>query len=119
MVRPRSSKRPYVPDRGDAVWLTFDPQAGHEQSGKRPALVLSPRDYNAKVGLALVCPITRQVKGYPFEVPLPSGAPLGGAVLSDQVKSLDWRARKAQRITQLPAPIVEQVVLRVELLLRG
>jgi len=108
-----------VPDRGDAIWLTFDPQAEHEQSGKRPALVLSPRDYNAKVGLALVCPITRQVKGYPFEIPLPSGTPLGGAVLCDQVKSLDWRTRKAQRIASLPAPVVEQVVLRIELLLRG
>jgi mRNA interferase MazF len=119
VVKPRRSPRAYIPDRGDAIWLTFDPHAGHEQSGKRPALVLSPRDYNAKVGLALVCPITRQAKGYPFEVPLPTGTSLSGAILADQVKSLDWHTRKAQRIGRLPAPTVEQVILRIELLLRG
>ena len=101
------------------MWLAFDPQAGHEQSGKQPALVLSPRSYNARVGLALVCPITRHVKGYPFEVTLPPGNALDGAILSDQIKSLDWRMRKAQKIGRLPAPVVEQVVFRVELLLRG
>ena len=84
-----------VPDRGDLVWLDFGPQAGHEQSGRRPALVLSPAAYNAKVGLALCCPITSQVKGYPFEVPVPEGAAIAGAVLADQVRSLDWRARRA------------------------
>src|SRR3990172_1318707 len=85
----------YVPDRGDAVWLQFDPRLGHEQAGRRPALVLSPRTYNSRVGLALFCPITSQVKGYPFEVPLPTGLRIRGCVLADQIKSLDWRSRKA------------------------
>jgi len=84
----------YVPERGEIVWLEFDPQAGHEQAGRRPALVISPKDYNAKVGLALVCPITSKIKGYPFEVVLPPGL-ITGAVLSDQVSSLDWRVRNA------------------------
>ena len=86
----------YVPARGDLVWLEFNPQAGHEQAGHRPALVLSPQEYNRRVGLALVCPVTSQVKGYPFEVVLPSGLPISGAVLSDQMKSLDWKARRAR-----------------------
>jgi len=85
--------RRYVPDAGDVVWLQFDPQAGHEQAGHRPALVLSPLIYNAKTGLMLCCPLTTQVKGYPFEVTLDGPRP--SAVLADQVKSLDWRARKA------------------------
>src|SRR5207247_3798498 len=92
-----SRKRTYVPERGDAVWITLDPQAGHEQAGRRPALVLSPLAYNSRVGLALLCPLTNQVKGYPFEVELPEGLPVAGAVLADQVKNLDWRARKAAR----------------------
>ena len=87
--------RRYVPARGAAVWITFNPQPGHEQAGRRPALVLSPSSYNGKVGLAILCPITSQVKGYPFEVTIPSGSKLGGVVLADQVKSLDWRTRKA------------------------
>ena len=82
----------YVPNRGDAVWITLNPQAGHEQSGRRPAVVLSPGVYNDKVGLAVLCPITSQIKGYPFEVVIPSDLAINGAVLSDQVKSLDWRA---------------------------
>ena len=86
---------PYCPKRSDIVWLTFTPQAGHEQAGHRPALVLSPERYNRKVGLALACPITSQVKGYPFEVPIPPGLEVSGVVLADQVKSLDWKARKA------------------------
>src|ERR1700757_1536595 len=93
-----SPKSKYVPERGDAVWITLDPQAGHEQAGRRPALVLSPSAYNGRVGLGLFCPITSQVKGYPFEVPLPDGSPVTGVVGADQVKSLDWRARKATRI---------------------
>ena len=88
-------KAPYVPERGDAVFITLDPQAGHEQAGRRPALVLSPAAYNGRVGLALLCPITSQVKGYPFEVPIPAGSPVRGVVGADQVKSLDWRARLA------------------------
>ena len=92
--------RAYAPDRGDIVWLQFDPQAGHEQAGHRPALVISPRAYNRKVGLALCCPITNQVKGYPFEVVLPAASKANGAVLADQVKSLDWRIRKAKRFAK-------------------
>lgn len=107
----------YVPERGDAVWITLDPQAGHEQAGRRPALVLSPSAYNGKVGLALLCPITSQVKGYPFEVPLPAGLPVVGVVGADQLKSLDWRARKAVRIGPVPAPVVAEVVKRLQTLL--
>ena len=88
----------YIPDRGDIVWLHFDPQSGPEQAGRRPAFVVSPRAYNRKVGLALFCPITSRVKGYPFEVPLSDEGKTRGAVLSDQLKSLDWRARKATRL---------------------
>src|SRR4051794_5789960 len=82
-----------VPDRGDLVYVNFDPQAGHEQAGKRPAIVLSPKAFNDITNFAIVCPITRQEKGYPFEVKLPSGLPIEGVVLTDQVKSLDWKAR--------------------------
>ena len=110
-------KGAYVPERGDAVWITLDPQAGHEQAGRRPALVLSPSAYNGRVGLALLCPITTHVKGYPFEVPLPAGLPVAGVVGADQVKSLDWRARKATLIAAVPEEIVTQVVSRVQTLL--
>lgn len=85
----------YVPERGDIVWLSFDPQAGHEQAGHRPALVLSPKAYNGKTGLMLCCPMTTKIKGYPFEVLLADAKP--SAALADQVKSLDWRARKAKK----------------------
>ena len=95
-----SRKAAYIPERGDAVWITLDPQAGHEQAGRRPALVLSPSAYNGRVGLALCCPITSQVKGYPFEVPLPVGSPVSGVVGADQVKSLDWRAQKRHESVQ-------------------
>jgi mRNA interferase MazF len=104
---------PYVPERGDVVWLSFNPQAGHEQSGHRPAVVISPRAYNRRVGLALFCPVTSQVKGYPFEVLLPDGLGLEGAILSDQVKSLDWRVRKAKRICVLPPEILEETIARI------
>jgi mRNA interferase MazF len=117
VARPR--KRRYVPERGDAVWLQFDPRLGHEQAGRRPALVLSPAAYNGRVGLALLSPITSQVKGYPFEVAVPPGFKIGGVVLADQLRSLDWAARKAQRIGALPAAVVEEVIEKVELLLRG
>ena len=93
----------YIPERGDIVWLNFTSQAGHEQSGKRPALTLSPLAYNRKVGLALFCPITSQEKGYPFEVGLPKEGKTTGVVLSDQVRNLDWRARKAV-FTNTPVP---------------
>ena len=109
--------RRYVPQRGDVVWLQFSPQTGHEQAGHRPALVLSPRIYNEKAGLALFCPLTNQIKGYPFEVVLPKGLKAKGAVLSDQVKSLDWKSRKAKRICTLPQEITNEVLEKVSLLL--
>ncbi len=108
--------RRYIPKRGDLVWLQFDPQAGHEQAGMRPALVISPQAYNEKVGLALLCPVTNQVKGYPFEVLLPAGGKVHGAVLSDQIKSLDWRARKARRIADAPAEVVEETLAKIAML---
>jgi mRNA interferase MazF len=109
----------YIPDRGDIVWVTFNPQAGHEQAGRRPALVLSPVAYNAKVGLAILCPITSQIKAYPFEVLIPAGLKISGAILSDQVKSLDWRIRQAELICQLPAPVIDEVLQRLNTLLRS
>lgn len=112
-------KHAYVPECGDAVWITLDPQAGHEQAGRRPALVLSPSEYNGRVGLALLCPITSQVKGYPFEVPIPAGLAVSGVIGADQVKSLDWRARKVKRIASLPALTVTEVVRRLQTLLPG
>ncbi len=109
--------RRYVPARGDAVWITFNPQAGHEQAGRRPALVLSPSSYNGKVGLAILCPITSQVKGYPFEVTIPSGSKLGGVILADQVKSLDWRIRKAEFICKLTRDTTGEVLDKLGTLL--
>jgi mRNA interferase MazF len=103
----------YIPERGEVIWISLNPQAGHEQAGRRPALVVSPAGYNAKSGLALLCPITTQVKGYPFEVLLPDGLPVSGAVLSDQLKSLDWRARQAERTCTLPAAVVAEVLLKL------
>ena len=106
----RASAREYVPERGDAIWLTFDPQAGHEQSGRRPAVVLSPREYNGRAGLAILCPVTNRVKDYPFEVRLPQGLPIAGAVLADQVRSLDWKARRATLICELPSETTDEVL---------
>jgi len=100
----------YVPRRGDLVWLSFDPQAGHEQAGRRPAFVLSPETYNRKTGLFLVCPITSRVKGYPFEVSLPSSSGISGVILTDQVKSLDWKVRKAEFAESVDDSVVEDVV---------
>lgn len=108
---------PYVPRRGDVVRLTFNPQAGHEQAGRRPAVVLSPLAYNAKVGLALLCPITSQIKGYPFEVSIPDGLPVNGVVLADQVKSLDWGARNAEFICTLPTMVTGEILQKIGLLL--
>ena len=113
MVRTRR----YVPDRGEAVWISLNPQAGHEQAGRRPAVVLSPRGYNGKVGLALFCPITSQVKGYPFEVRIPEDLDIAGVVLSDQIKSLDWRARRAEFICELPRLTIEEVIAKSRTLL--
>jgi mRNA interferase MazF len=106
-----------APDRGQLVWLTFSPQAGHEQAGRRPALVLSPRSYNAKVGLMLCCPITSRAKGYPFEVALPEGAALAGVVLADQVESLDWRARAAEVVGTAPRIVTLEVIDKLGALL--
>jgi len=106
-----------VPRRGDIVWLTFNPQAGHEQAGRRPAVVLSPLSYNAKVGLALLCPITSAVKGYPFEVNLPHGLPISGVILADQVRSLDWQARAVEFICALPDTVTQEVLQKIGLLL--
>lgn len=99
-----------MPDRGDVVWLAFSPALGQEQAGHRPAVVVSPAVYNRKVGLALFCPVTGQEKGYPFEVPLPSGLPVNGVVLSDHVKNLDWKARRATFACQLPGEVVAEVL---------
>jgi len=106
-----------VPDRGDVVWISMNPQAGHEQAGRRPAVVLSPARYNGKVGLAILCPITSQVKGYPFEVRLPKGLPVEGVILADQAKSLDWKARQAELICRLPAETVQEALLKLGALL--
>ena len=109
--------RPYGPRRGDLVWLRFDPQAGHEQSGRRPALVISHDAYNARVGLALMCPVTSAVKGYPFEVTLPAGSPVHGVVLADQVRSLDWRARNAQFIARVAPALLGEVLGKLRALI--
>jgi mRNA interferase MazF len=109
--------RPYCPKRGDVVWLSLSPQAGHEQAGHRPALTLSPEAYNLKVRLAIFCPITTQAKGYPFEVAVPAGLKASGVVLSDQVKSLDWRARNARFCCSLPEAAVAEVLQKLDTLL--
>lgn len=108
-------RKAYVPDRGDLVWLNFTPQKGHEQAGKRPALVLSPREYNAKAGLAIFCPVTSSKKAYPFEVVL-SGK-VSGVVLSDQVKSLDWRSREAEFISKADSKALTEVTENLQLLI--
>jgi mRNA interferase MazF len=109
--------RPYVPDAGDLVWLTFDPQAGHEHRGRRPALILSPRAYNAKARLAIACPITSHVKGYPFEVPLRRAGKIEGAVLADHVKNLDWQVRRAVFEAKASADVLTDVLERLRVLL--
>lgn len=109
--------RDYVPDTGDLVWLDFTPQAGREQSGRRPGLVLSPSSYNGKTGLAVVCPVTSQAKGYPFEVAVPAGFQIKGVILSDHLKSLDWRERKAQKAGRIPRALLAPVLDRIAALL--
>ena len=104
-------------DRGDVVWIDFDPEAGHEQAGRRPALVLSPAYYNRRANLAIICPITNKVKGYPFEVVIPLGLGVTGAVLSDQARNLDWKARNAEPITRLPSSFVGEVLKKLRTLL--
>jgi mRNA interferase MazF len=110
--------RRYVPKRGDVVWLHFDPQAGHEQAGRRPAVVLSPESYNQKTSLALFCPVTSQVKGYPFETPFPPDAPVRGVALCDQIKSLDWVVRKADFICELPEETLDDIMGKALALLK-
>ena len=108
----------HCPRRGDVVWLAFDPQAGHEQSGDRPALTLSPETYNRKVGLALICPLSTKEKGYPFEVVIPPGSKASGVVLADQVKSLDWRARRSRFFCRVPDATLAEVLGKIETLLK-
>ncbi len=109
--------RSYIPTAGDLIWLTFDPHVGREQAGRRPALVLSPAAYNEKTELALVCPISSRVKGYPFEVPVPEGLAISGVVLSDHLKSLDWKRRKAEFVAHVPAEVISDVLARLAPLL--
>ena len=108
----KSAKMP-APDRGDLVWLDFDPQAGHEQAGRRPVLVLSPRVYNQKSGLALCCPVTSRTKDYPFEVAIPAGCGITGVILADHIKSADWKARNARGIGQVPPASLDEVLARI------
>ncbi|MBI5555117.1 MAG: endoribonuclease MazF [Elusimicrobia bacterium] len=109
--------RSYCPKRGDVVWLTFTPQAGHEQAGHRPALTLSPISYNKKVGLGIFCPISTQIKGYPFEVLIPTGLKISGVILADQVKSLDWQARSAKFCCRVPEAILSEALSKLGVLL--
>jgi len=109
-------KNNYIPAKGDIVWLNFDPQAGHEQKGKRPALILSPVEYNKKTGLVIFCPITNQIKGYPFEVNIGSKK-ISGVVLSDQMKSLDWKIRDAEFILTVSKSVMDDVMHKVKLLI--
>ena len=109
----------YVPARGDVIWLTFSPQSGHEQSGRRPAIVVSPRDYNEKVGLALCCPVTSRIKNYPFEVRITIKNKIDGVILADQLRSLDWQERQADFIAPAPEEIVEQTVEKLSLLIKA
>ena len=107
----------YCPERGDIIWLSFNPQLGHEQAERRPALTLSPSLYNRKVGLVLVCPVTTNIKRYPFEVQLPDELKISGAILSDQIKCFDWKARKAEYICKVPTDRIEDVLAKIATLL--
>jgi mRNA interferase MazF len=102
-------KAAFVPDAGDFVWLTFDPHAGREQARRRPALVLSPRIYNAKSGLALACSVTNQVKGYPFEVAVPAGIAATGVILADHLKSVDWKAHRTEPLARCTDEVMDEV----------
>lgn len=106
-----------APQRGDLVWVSLNPQAGHEQAGRRPALVVSPIEYNERVGLALMCPVTSRVKGYPFEVALPEDLGISGVVLADQVRNLDWRVRQAEHACTVPQSVVAEVLGKLNALL--
>jgi mRNA interferase MazF len=110
-------KSSYIPDRGDIAWLDFNPQLGHEQRGRRPALVLSHKAYNEKTGLALFCPVTSKEKGYPFEVSF-NGKKVRGAILSDQVKNLDWTRRNIEHIEKISAEALIETVKKIQLLIQ-
>ena len=109
-------KEKYIPGRGDIVWLNFNPQSGHEQKGKRPAIVISPYEYNKKTGLGLFCPITRQTKGYPFEVPIENDR-IHGVVLTDQIKSLDWRTRSIEFISKETSKKIDEIIDKISVLM--
>ena len=111
------AQRSYTPDRGDIIWLNFYPQAGREQKGRRPALVLSPKSYNQRTGLVLCCPITSRARGHPFEVRLPASSPVHGVVLSDQIRNLDWRARNARFKGRAPRQITGEAIDKALVLL--
>ena len=105
----------YIPDRGDIIWLEFDPQKGHEQKGRRPGIVLSKKEYNQKSNLAIICPITSKIKGYPFEVRINSI--IQGVILSDQIRSIDWNSRNAAFIEKIPEEILKEILENIDLLL--
>lgn len=107
----------FVPERGDVVWISLAPQPGQDRAGRRPAAVLSPQAYNSRVGLAVICPITAHIKGYPFEVLVPAGLPIEGAILSDQVENLDWRAHRAELICSLPPSVVDEALGKLRTLI--
>jgi len=107
----------YIPERGDIVWLQFNPRAGHEQGGRRPALVVSPGINNGKVGMALMCPVTSNQKGYPFEVVLPSELKVSGVVLADQIKNLDWRVRRGKFVCKATPEVIEETLDKIRVLL--
>ena len=109
----------YVPERGDFIWIFFNPQAEHEQAGRRPALVLSPSAYNGVTGLAICCPVTSQIKGYTFEVAIPAGLDVSGVVLCDQIRNLDWEARQGTFLCQAPKTFVDEVLMNLGDLLAG
>ncbi|MGO9613880.1 MAG: endoribonuclease MazF [Dissulfurispiraceae bacterium] len=113
MVKDKS----FIPKRGHIVWLDFDLQSGHEQAGRRPALVISPAAYNEKIDLALLCPITSQLKGYPFEVAIPKGLSVSGVILADQIKTLDWKSREAEFACDAPREVVNLVLEKLSTLL--
>lgn len=110
-------KPPRAPERGDVVWLDFESRSGHEQAGRRPALVLSPASYNRRSGLCLACPITSRIKGYPFEVRIAAPLDREGVVLADQVRAVDWRSRGVDRAGRAPEPVLAEVVARLAALL--
>ncbi len=109
-------KKVYIPERGDIIWLDFTPQSGHEQMGKRPAIVVSPKEYNEKVGLGLFCPITSKEKGYPFEVKI-ENKKIDGVILSDQLKSLDWKSRNAEFIVKAKKEEINEVIEKISVLI--